>query len=166
VVGLKATPAANRPYVPIVFFAFRAMVGIGVLLLALAFTGAVLRWRGRLYDTLWFLYAAVAATPFGFVAVLAGWTVTETGRQPFVVYGLLRTADAASPVSANAITATLLGFLLIYAFLFAAFLWFAVRLIFNGPASIGAADIAGHPWRSRHHSTVSVGASAISIPAE
>ncbi len=164
--GLKATPPANRPYVPVVFFAFRVMVGIGVLLLGLAITGAVLRWRRRLYDARWFHYAAFAATPLGFVAVLAGWTVTETGRQPFVVYGLLRTADAASPVSSSAITATLLGFLLIYAFRFAGFIWFAVRLIFKGPVSISAADIAGRPWRPRQHSTVPIGAGTISVPAE
>jgi cytochrome bd ubiquinol oxidase subunit I len=164
--GLKATPPANRPYVPIVFFAFRVMVGIGVLLLGLAITGAVLRWRGRLYDARWFHCAAVAATPLGFVAVLAGWAVTETGRQPFVVYGLLRTADAASAVSPSAITASLLGFLLIYAFLFAGFLWFAVRLIFKGPVTIAAGDRAGRPWRAPPPSTGVIGASAIAVPAE
>jgi cytochrome bd ubiquinol oxidase subunit I len=164
--GLKATPPANRPYVPIVFFAFRVMVGIGVLLLGLAITGAVLRWRGRLYDARWFYYAAFGATPLGFVAVLAGWTVTETGRQPFVVYGLLRTAEAASPVSPGAITLSLIGFLLIYALLFAGFLWFAARLIFKGPASIGPVDQAGHPRHIRPPFTVVVGASAISVPAE
>jgi cytochrome d ubiquinol oxidase subunit I len=135
-------------------------------LLGLAITGAVLRWRGRLYDTRWFQYAAVAATPLGFVAVLAGWTVTETGRQPFVVYGLLRTADAASPVSPGAITASLIGFLLIYAILFAGFLWFAARLAFKGPITIGAGAIAGHPWHPRSHSTVGIGASTIPAAAE
>ena len=164
--GLKATPPENRPYVPLVFFAFRIMVGIGVTLLGLAITGAVLRWRGRLYDTQWFQYAAVAATPLGFVAVLAGWTVTETGRQPFVVYGLLHTADAVSPVSPGAITASLIGFLLIYAILFAGFLWFAARLVFKGPFTIGSGAIAGHPWHPRSHSTVAIGASTISAAAE
>jgi cytochrome bd ubiquinol oxidase subunit I len=164
--GLKATPPENRPYAPLVFFAFRLMAGIGMTLLGLAITGAVLRWRGRLYDTRWFQYAAVAATPLGFVAVLAGWTVTETGRQPFVVYGLLRTADAASPVSPGAITASLICFLLIYAILFAGFLWFAARLAFKGPITIGAGAIAGHPWQPRSHSTVAIGASIIPAAAE
>jgi cytochrome bd ubiquinol oxidase subunit I len=161
--GLKATPPADRPYVPVVFFAFRVMVGIGTLLLALAITGAVLRSRGRLYDARWFHYAAVAATPLGFVAVLAGWIVTETGRQPFVVYGLLRTADAVSPVSPGAITLSLIGFLLIYALLFAVFLWFSARLIFRGPGSAGPVAQAGHPWPA---STVTIGVSPISFPAE
>jgi len=164
--GLKATPPENRPYVPLVFFAFRIMVGIGMLLLGLAIAGAVLRWRGRLYDAQWFHYAAVAATPLGFLAVLAGWTVTETGRQPFVVYGLLRTADAASPVSPGAVTASLIGFLLVYAILFTSFLWFAGRLAFRGSVAIGAGEIAGHPWHPRSHSAGAVGAATVAAPAE
>ncbi|MFH1602490.1 MAG: cytochrome ubiquinol oxidase subunit I [Pseudomonadota bacterium] len=131
--GLKAVPPRDRPYVPVVFFAFRAMVGIALLLLVLAITGAVLRWRGRLYDTRWFQYLAVAATPLGFVGVLAGWAVTETGRQPFVVYGQLRTADAASPVVPYAIATSLAGFLIIYLMLFAGFLYFASRQVLKGP---------------------------------
>ncbi|MEJ0051051.1 MAG: cytochrome ubiquinol oxidase subunit I [Methylovirgula sp.] len=131
--GLKAVPPRDRPYVPIVFFAFRIMVGVGLILLGLAVTGAVLRWRGRLFETKWFQYLAVLATPLGFVSVLAGWTVTETGRQPFVVYGMLRTADAASPVAAGAITTTLVGFFVIYNILLLGFLYFAGRLVLKGP---------------------------------
>ncbi|TIP33384.1 MAG: cytochrome ubiquinol oxidase subunit I, partial [Mesorhizobium sp.] len=74
----KAVPSADRPYVPLVFFAFRIMVGCGLLLLAMAMTGGILRWRGRLFTTRWFQLAAMATTPLGFVAVIAGWTVTET----------------------------------------------------------------------------------------
>jgi cytochrome d ubiquinol oxidase subunit I len=164
--GLKATLPENRPYVPLVFFAFRIMVGIGMLLLGLAITSAVLRWRGRLYDARWFHYAAVAATPLGFLAVLAGWTVTETGRQPFVIYGLLRTADAASPVSPGAVTASLIGFLLVYAILFISFLWFAGRLAFRGSIAMGAGEIAGHPWHPRLHSAGAVSAATVAAPAE
>ena len=154
--GLKATPPQNRPYVPIVFFAFRVMVGVGILLLGLAITGAVLRFKGRLYDTRWFQYVTVLSTPLGFIAVLAGWTVTETGRQPFVVYGLVRTADAASPVAAGAVFATSIGFLLIYASLFAVFLWFAVRLIFTGSFLGHTNELGSHPWHS-HGPPMSVG---------
>ena len=78
--GLKAVPAANRPYVPIVFFAFRVMVGIGLVLLVVALAGGVLRWRGRLYDARWFQLVCMGATPLGFLAIVSGWTVTETGR--------------------------------------------------------------------------------------
>jgi cytochrome d ubiquinol oxidase subunit I len=131
--GLKAAPPQDRPYVPIVFFAFRVMVGVALLLLALAITGAVLRFKGRLYDAKWFLYLAALATPLGFIAVLAGWTVTETGRQPFVVYGLLRTADASSPVSAGAVTASLVAFVIVYNLLLLAFLYFGGRLVIKGP---------------------------------
>jgi cytochrome d ubiquinol oxidase subunit I len=131
--GLKAVPRADRPYVPIVFFAFRIMVGVGLLLLATAVTGAILRWRGRLYDTRWFQFAAMAAAPLGFIAVLAGWAVTETGRQPFVVYGLVRTASAAAPVAAGSVSASLILFFLVYNLLLLTFLWFGVRLALNGP---------------------------------
>jgi cytochrome d ubiquinol oxidase subunit I len=79
--GLKAVPSEDRPYVPIVFFAFRIMVGIGMVLLITAVTGALLLWRGRLYGTRWFQLLAMAVTPLGFLAVLAGWT-DEAGRQP------------------------------------------------------------------------------------
>ena len=163
--GLKATLPENRPYVPVVFFAFRIMVGVGVLLLGLAIAGAVLRWRGLLYEARWFHYAAVGATPLGFVAVLAGWAVTETGRQPFVVYGLLRTADAVSPVSPGAISLSLIAFLFIYALLFAGFVWFAARLVFQGSV-LAAGDDLVRPRHARGHSTVAIGASAISVPVE
>lgn len=92
--GLKAAPRADRPYVPLVFWAFRLMAGIGFVLAAIAGAGAWLRWRGRLYDTGWFSFLCAVSSPLPFIAVLGGWTVTEVGRQPYVVYGLLRTADA------------------------------------------------------------------------
>jgi len=164
--GLKATLPQNRPYVPIVFFAFRIMAGVGVILLALAVAGAVLRIRGRLYDARWFHYAAAAATPLGFVAVLAGWTVTEVGRQPFVVYGLLRTADAASPVAPGAITASLIGFLVIYAALAAVFVWFAGRLILKGSFTGSAGEIGGRPWHSRRHAPMAAAVLNAPAPAE
>ena len=143
--GLTAVPREERPYVPLVFFAFRVMVGIGLVLLGMAVVGAVLRWRGRLFEARGFHLLCMLVAPLGFVAVLAGWTVTETGRQPFVVYGLLRTADAVSPLAAGAVSASLATFLALYAVLFVAFLWFGVRLVRAGPAA-PAADIVdtGH----------------------
>ncbi|QRG06547.1 cytochrome ubiquinol oxidase subunit I [Xanthobacter dioxanivorans] len=132
--GLKAVPPSDRPYVPVVFFAFRIMVGIGVLLLATAITGLILRLRGRLHDARWFQVVAMAATPLGFIAVIAGWTVTETGRQPWIIYGALRTADAVAPVTAGAVTASLLIFFAIYNLLLLAFFWFAARVALKGPA--------------------------------
>jgi cytochrome d ubiquinol oxidase subunit I len=131
--GLKAVPAGERPNVPIVFFAFRIMVGIGMVLLATAIAGSILRWAGRLYETRWFQILTLGVSPLGFVAVLAGWTTTEAGRQPYVVYGYLRTADAASPVAAASVAASLLTFLVIYNILLVTFLWFLGRLVWRGP---------------------------------
>ena len=131
--GLKAVPADDRPYVPIVFFAFRIMVGVGILLLLLAIAGAIQRWRGRLYTSRWLQLAAMAATPLGFVAVVAGWTVTETGRQPFVVYGHLRTAAAASPVAAGSVFFSLITFVIVYTVLLLAFFWYGARVAMRGP---------------------------------
>ena len=131
--GLKAVPPADRPYVPIVFFAFRIMVGIGLVLLAIALASGVLRWRGRLYDTRWFQLACMGATPLGFLAVIAGWTVTETGRQPFVVYGHLRTADAAAPLAAGSVLFSLIMFVVVYNVLLLAFFWYGARVVMQGP---------------------------------
>lgn len=131
--GLKAVPPADQPYVPVVFFAFRLMAGIGVVLLATAITGFVLRLRGNLFTARWFQILTMATTPLGFLAVLAGWTVTEAGRQPWIIYGALRTADAAAPVAAGAVTTSLLIFFAVYNVLLLAFLWFAGRVALKGP---------------------------------
>lgn len=138
--GLKAVPFIDRPYVPLVFFAFRIMVGCGLLLLAMAITGGILRWRGRLFTTRWFQLAAMATTPLGFVAVIAGWTVTETGRQPYVVYGHLRTLDAASPIAASSVLVSLLLFVVVYNLLLLAFFWYGARIVMRGPE-----DVSVHP---------------------
>jgi cytochrome bd ubiquinol oxidase subunit I len=131
--GLEEVPASDHPYVPIVFFAFRAMVGVGIILLGLAILGAYLRWRGRLFTRRWFLAALILASPLGFVATIAGWVVTEAGRQPYVVYGLVRTADGATPLRAVSVGATFILFIFVYSFLMAGFLWFLVRGIVRGP---------------------------------
>ncbi len=131
--GLKAVPASDRPYVPIVYFAFRIMVGCGLLLFAVAVSGAVLRWRRRLYTAGWFHLACACSMPLGFVAIIAGWTVTETGRQPFVVYGQLRTVDAAAPVATGAVLTSLMLFFVVYNVLLLAFFWYGTRLVLRGP---------------------------------
>jgi cytochrome d ubiquinol oxidase subunit I len=137
--GLKEVPPAERPYVALPFFAFRLMVGIGLALLAIAVVGLWLRWRGRLYDTRWFAIVAAFSSPLSFIAILAGWTVTETGRQPYLVYGLLKTADAAAPVAAQAVASSLLLFVTVYLVLLAAFFFYAARHVFRGPESASAA---------------------------
>jgi len=95
--------------------------------------GAVLRWKRRLYVTGWFQIACMASMPLGFIAVLAGWTVTEAGRQPFVVYGQLRTADAVAPVATGAVLSSLLAFVVVYNILLLAFFWYGARTVLRGP---------------------------------
>jgi len=132
--GLKAFPRADRPPVFIVFWAFRVMVGLGLLMIALGAWGAWLIWRTRGPEhNRPFLYAAVAMGPAGFVAVISGWIVAEVGRQPYVVYGVLRTADAVSPVGAGQVSASLLAFMVVYAVIFSVGMLYVLRLIAEGP---------------------------------
>jgi len=134
--GLKEWPKEERPPVAWVFWSFRIMVGIGMLMIATGLLALVLHLRKRLFDTTWFQYWCMALTPAGFVAVLAGWFVTEIGRQPYVVYGLLKTADAASPVSASPIAISLLAFVVVYGFVFGAGSYYILKLIAKGPGSL------------------------------
>ncbi len=136
--GLKEARPADRPYVPFVFYPFRLMIGIGLILIALALTGVWLKVTGRLYERRWYLWSCVLATPLGFVATLCGWIVTETGRQPWVVQGLLRTGESASAVAASSVLTSFLLFVIVYNVLLAAFLYFAWRLIKTGPEAEAA----------------------------
>jgi len=131
--GLKEVAAADRPPVAIVFFAFRIMVGIGLLLLLIVAVGTWLRWRGRLYDSGWFLRCCEFAWPLGFLAVLAGWFTAEVGRQPWTVYGILRTADAVSPVPGGSVLASIILFVLVYGIVFGAGLYYIIKLVQRGP---------------------------------
>jgi len=131
--GLKAAPPTERPPVPYIFFAFRLMVGFWIVMFAITVAGAFLRWRGRLYDSRWFSIACAVSSPLPFLAILSGWTVTEVGRQPYVVYGHLRTADAVSPVATSAVTGSLGLFVTVYAFLLLAFFVYATKTILRGP---------------------------------
>jgi cytochrome d ubiquinol oxidase subunit I len=133
--GLKSVPPADRPPVVPVFYAFRIMVGLGVLMLALVIWGGVLHFRGRLYDTPAFLRACTWMMPAGFIAVIAGWVVTEVGRQPWVVQGLLRTRDAVTPslTAANVVTSLAL-YVLVYLIIFGAGIFYMARLARQGPS--------------------------------
>ena len=145
--GLKQFPPENRPPVLPVFFAFRVMVGIGLLMIAIGLVGAWLWWRGRLFETRWYLRAAAASWPLGFIAILAGWWVTETGRQPWIAYGILRTADAASPVTFSAVLTTLVLFVLIYTSVFSVGVYYINRLINKGPSAMRPEDESAVPSR-------------------
>jgi len=131
--GLKEWPNDEIPPVAWVFWSFRIMVGIGMLMIATGLIALVLFFRKRLFDTAWFQYWCMALTPAGFIAVLAGWFVTEIGRQPYIVYGLLKTADAISPVSAGPIAISLLAFIVVYVLVFGAGSYYILKLIAKGP---------------------------------
>jgi len=133
--GLKDFPRSDWPMVVLPFFAFRIMVGIGLLMLVIAVTGNVLRRDGRLYDEEWFLRVCQYGVPLGFLAVLAGWVVTETGRQPWTVYGLLRTADSVSPsLQGWDVVLSLAGYIVTYATIFTGGYAVLSRIIHSGPA--------------------------------
>jgi cytochrome d ubiquinol oxidase subunit I len=134
--GLKDVPPNERPPVWPVFWSFRIMVAIGFAMLGLGFWSLWLRWKGTLYDNRWFLRATMLMTPSGFGAVLFGWFTAEIGRQPYVVYGLLRTADAVSPVSRGAVAGTLVAFVVVYAFVFGFGSYYLAKLLRKGPEPI------------------------------
>jgi cytochrome d ubiquinol oxidase subunit I len=131
--GLKTWPPEDRPPVWPVFFGFRIMVGIGMAMLTVVVAGWVLRLRHRLFDTVWFLRLCPFAGPLGFIAVLAGWTTTEVGRQPWTVYGVLRTADSVSPsLTGGDVLASLLFYMVVYLVMFPAGIAFMAGMVRNG----------------------------------
>src|SRR5271165_1494570 len=137
--GLKDFPADQRPPVAIPFFAFRIMVGIGLLMLAVVAISWWLRWKGELFDERWFLRLCVLASPLGFIAVLAGWATTEVGRQPWTVYGLLRTADSVTPsLTGVDVALSLAGYSLVYILVFATGIALMLRIVRAGPAAADA----------------------------
>jgi cytochrome d ubiquinol oxidase subunit I len=131
--GLKDFLPSDRPPVVPVFFAFRVMVGMWAIMFALMLWAWWLAWRKRLFATPLFLRAATWAIPTGYVAVTAGWITTEVGRQPYVVYGLLRTADAVTPTLAGGeVLASLLIYIAVYVVIFGAGVYYFVRLVQRG----------------------------------
>lgn len=131
--GLKAWPKDERPPVSWVFWSFRFMVGFGMLMIATGLSALVLYLRKRLFEAKWFQYWCMAMTPVGFGAVLAGWFVTEIGRQPYIIQGVMRSAEAVSPVHATPIALSLAVFVLTYAVVFGAGSYYIISLIRKGP---------------------------------
>jgi cytochrome bd ubiquinol oxidase subunit I len=132
--GLKSFPKDQRPPAAIVFWSFRIMVGIGFLMLGIGLWSLLRRWQGAaLYQDRWLHRASLIMLPSGFVAVLAGWTTTEVGRQPYTVFGLLTTAQSISPVAAPAVGASLLAFIVVYFFVYAAGIFYLFRLAKKPP---------------------------------
>jgi cytochrome bd ubiquinol oxidase subunit I len=132
--GLKDWPKDQRPPVAIPFYAFRVMVGLGLVMLAVVAVSWFLRARDRLYETGWYLLLCEWVAPIGFVAVLAGWTTTEVGRQPWTVYGLLRTADSVSPsLTGGDVVISLIGYIIVYLVMFPTGLALMARIVRRGP---------------------------------
>ncbi len=131
--GLSDFPRDQWPPVPIVFWSFRIMVGLGFAMLGLGLWSLLARWRGALYDWSWLHRASIALGPSGFVAVLAGWVTTEVGRQPFTVYGLLRTSESHSPLDAAAVATSLIAFIVVYFSAFGAGTYYMLRMMAKPP---------------------------------
>jgi cytochrome d ubiquinol oxidase subunit I len=147
--GLKEWPRDARPPVAIPFFAFRIMVGIGMLMLVLVLAGNFLRVGGRLYSSGTFLRICQWSAPLGFLAVLAGWTTTEVGRQPWTVYGLLRTADSVTPsLTSGNVALTLAGYIIVYLLVYPAGALLIARILKQGLAGGPEHDPveAGRPY--------------------
>ncbi|MEZ5779183.1 MAG: cytochrome ubiquinol oxidase subunit I [Paracoccaceae bacterium] len=138
--GLDTIPDEDEPPVGILFFSFRIMVGLGFAMLGLGLWSLWARWKGRLYDAPWLHRGALLMGPSGFIALLAGWITTEVGRQPFTVYGLMRTSDSLAPVAAPAVAASLLAFILVYVFVFGAGLFYIFRLMAGVPGESSPAE--------------------------
>jgi cytochrome bd ubiquinol oxidase subunit I len=133
--GLKEWPREEWPPSPVLFWSFRVMVGIGTLMLLVVVVANWLRWKGRLFDSVWFLRVCEACLPLGFVAVIAGWITTEVGRQPWVIYGLMRTADAVSPsLTATDVAASLAIYIGVYLVVYPVTLYYLIGMVRAGPA--------------------------------
>jgi cytochrome d ubiquinol oxidase subunit I len=140
--GLKSFPREERPPVAPVFYAFRVMVAIGLSMLGLL-VWSLWQWRRNALHSKFLLRLWMVMTPAGFIAVLAGWYTTEIGRQPYIIYGLLRTADAASAVSSASVLTSLLVFGTVYLFVFASGVWYLLKLLRKGPQPADASQL--HP---------------------
>jgi cytochrome bd ubiquinol oxidase subunit I len=139
--GLKEWPADERPPVALPFFAFRIMVGIDFIMLFIAIAGQILQLRERLWESVWFLRLCPWVAPLGFIAVIAGWIVTEVGRQPWTVYDLLRTVDSVSPsLTGTDVALSLAFYIIVYLIMFPTGIAFMAGLARRGPQPDSVSD--------------------------
>ncbi len=131
--GLKDFPRADWPYSPLIFWTFRIMVGLGFLMFGVGILSLYLRWKGRLYDSKFLHVVATAMAPAGFIALLCGWVTTEVGRQPYTVYGYLRTIDSVSPIGLPGVATSLAVFATVYFVVFGAGVMIILRLMAKPP---------------------------------
>ncbi len=167
--GLKDFPAADRPNSTVVFWTFRVMVGLGVLMILLALWAALARWRGVLYESPRLLRFALYMGPAGLLALLMGWYTTEIGRQPWIVYGLMRTADGVAPHSTAEVGTALALFVVVYFVVFGIGISYMLRLMRQAPVVGESEGPQGGPGQQRtparpisaaHHDTGSTSAVA------
>ncbi len=161
--GLKDFPPSERPPVAPVFFAFRLMVGIGLVMIAIGVIGAWLWKRGRLFDTVWYLRPVALTWPLGFIAILAGWIVTEVGRQPWVAWGILRTTDAVSPVAPAVVALSFALIVVTYAVVFSIGVYYINKLITKGPVAAlldPPAGVANRPLSAAGEAATKAGSGA------
>jgi cytochrome bd ubiquinol oxidase subunit I len=135
--GLDRFPQSDWPdYVPLVYYSYHVMVGLGTIFIAVMLVAAILLWRDLLFITRWALWILLLSLPFPYIANTAGWITAEAGRQPWIIYGLMRTAEGISPrVSQGNVWFTLIGFLGMYAVLAILFLFLVYREIDRGPVA-------------------------------
>lgn len=136
--GIVTIPKDERPPIAIPFFGFRIMVGMAMVMLAIGWVGVLLWVIGRLEASRWFLWCTFLSFPSGFIAVIAGWYTAEVGRQPWVVYGLLRTADAHTPsLTAGDVLTSLIGYVVVYAIIYSFGIYYIYQLLHDGPTESG-----------------------------
>jgi cytochrome d ubiquinol oxidase subunit I len=135
ILGMKTWPSDEVPPMALPFFAFRVMVGLGVMMFILGTWSLWLRYKKTMYEKPWFLKYALIMGPTGFIAVLSGWIVTEVGRQPYTVYNLMTTSQSHSPLNAATVGATLVAFIVVYFVLFGFGAYYILKLMSQGPAT-------------------------------
>jgi cytochrome d ubiquinol oxidase subunit I len=155
IVGLKDFVPEDRPNAPIVFWTFRIMVGLGVLIALLGIVSLIARFRGKLYNCKYLHSFALMMGPSGFIAILAGWFTTEVGRQPWVVYGLMRTSEAGSPVAPTAIAGSLIAFVVVYGIVFGVGTAYILRAMVKDPLAAHVPEGTEIMRASGRQSTVS-----------
>lgn len=146
-VGLSSVPAADQPQMWPVFFSFRVMVGIGILMLLTAIFGIVLYFKCLLFKLRWFHRWCVAMAPLGFIASISGWLTAEIGRQPWVVYHLLKTKDAVSSIGYEEVVISFTLLILAYGFVFGFYLYYLLKLIAHGPETLTKEEIEHHAFQ-------------------
>ena len=146
--GLKEVPPADRPYSPVIFWTFRVMVGLGFAMFGLGVASLIARWRGTLFTSRWLHRVALLMAPAPIVAMLCGWMTTEIGRQPYTIYGVLRTADSVSPVALPGIATSLAVFAVVYFIVFGAGIAIIIRMMGRPPVTGEADPAQSSPSRS------------------